>query len=233
VRSQPPTVGIVEPLPGTTIGRETRVIWEAEDPDTPMDQLLFQVAYSPDNGSSFVPVAVDQTGNEAIFDATQVAPSRGTGLIRVFVSDGLNTSFADVAELSTNEPPDCTSAFAEPSTLWPPNHRFAAITVNGVTDPNGDPVTITIDSIFQDEPVKGGGSGNTCPDANGVGTNIAMVRAERDGTGNGRVYHISFTADDGRGGTCTGEVTACIPHDQGRGSECVDGGPRFDSTICP
>jgi hypothetical protein len=101
VRSLPPTIRIVSPRPGATIDRETRVVWEAKDPDTPMNQLLFQVAYSPDNGRSFVPVAVDQTGNKAIFDATQVAPSRRTGLIRVFVSDGLNTSFADVAELST------------------------------------------------------------------------------------------------------------------------------------
>ena len=101
VGSLPPTIQIVSPRPGATIDRETRVVWEAKDPDTPMDQLLFQVAYSPDNGRSFVPVAVDQTGNKAIFDATQVAPSRGTGLIRVFVSDGLNTSFADVAKLST------------------------------------------------------------------------------------------------------------------------------------
>jgi hypothetical protein len=133
----------------------------------------------------------------------------------------------------TNQPPDCTSAVPSIPELWPPNHKMVPINILGVTDPNQDPVTITINSILQDEPVRGGGSGNTCPDASGVGTNTAQVRAERAGTGNGRVYHISFTADDGRGGTCTGEVTVCVPHDQGRGSECVDGGPRFDSTVCP
>jgi hypothetical protein len=130
-------------------------------------------------------------------------------------------------------PPDCSGATSSDSELFPPNHKFKSINILGVTDPNRDPVTITINSIFQDEPVQGGGSGNTCPDAEGVGTSTARVRAERDGTGNGRVYHISFTADDGRGGTCTGEVTVCVPHDQGRGSECVDGGPLFDSTVCP
>jgi hypothetical protein len=131
-----------------------------------------------------------------------------------------------------NQPPGCASAFAEPATLWPPNHQFAAIAVKGVTDPDGDPVTITIDRIFQDDPVKGGGSGNNCPDGDGVGTDTAQVRADRAQTGDGRVYHIGFTADDGKGGTCTGKVKVCVPHDQGKGKTCVDQGSLFDSTVC-
>ena len=70
------------------------------DPDTPREELLFQVAYSFDGGDSFVPIAVDQQNTEFEFDVRQIPPSRGTGLIRVFVSDGLNTSFADVGNLS-------------------------------------------------------------------------------------------------------------------------------------
>ena len=123
--------------------------------------------------------------------------------------------------------------------LWPPNHQFVPVTIGGVTDPDGDEVSITIDSIRQDEPVKeaGTGSGNTCPDGRGVGTDTARVRSERAGNpkvpGDGRVYHIAFTADDGMGGTCTGEVTVCVPHDQRPGHVCVDQGPLFDSTVCP
>jgi uncharacterized repeat protein (TIGR01451 family) len=56
----------------------------------------------------------------------------------------------------------------------------------------------------------------------------ALVRAERLGGGNGRVYHLSFTATDAAGGTCSGTVTTCVPHDRKRG--CVDGGPLYDST---
>ncbi|MGH3118531.1 MAG: Ig-like domain-containing protein [Gaiellales bacterium] len=132
-----------------------------------------------------------------------------------------------------NLPPDCSSAAAKPNELWPPNHKFKPVNVLGVSDPDGDSVSITIISIFQDEPLKGAGSGNTCPDGKGVGTNKAQVRAERAGTGDGRVYHIGFTADDRAGGTCTGEVTVCVPHDQGQRSTCVDGGALFDSTVCP
>jgi len=114
--------------------------------------------------------------------------------------------------------------------LWPPNHKFVDVSVVGVTDPDGDPVAIAITSITQDEPLNGGGSGNTCPDATGVGTATASLRAEREGSGDGRVYHLSFTGDDGRGGRCTGSVTVCVPHDQGQGRMCVDQGPLVDST---
>jgi hypothetical protein len=43
------------------------------------------------------------------------------------------------------------------------------------------------------------------------------------------VYHIQFTASDGSaGGTCNGEVTVTVPHDQS-GRQAVDQGKLFDS----
>jgi subtilisin-like proprotein convertase family protein len=136
---------------------------------------------------------------------------------------------------SCNEPPDCSGAYASVDVLWPANHKYNAINVLGVTDADGDPVTITITGIFQDEALNAQGDGNTCPDATGVGTDTAHVRAERVGPpfpGDGRVYHIYFLADDGQGGECEGTVTVCVPHDLGQGSECVDQGPLYDSTDC-
>jgi hypothetical protein len=143
------------------------------------------------------------------------------------------TNFAVAAGLvfGSNQPPDCSQAQPSVATLWPPDHNMVPVTINGVTDPDNDPVTITITSIMQDEPTNGLGSGDTCPDATGVGTSTAQLRAERDGTGNGRVYTIFFTADDGRGGTCTGSVKVSVPHNNG--DTAVDDGPKFDSTQCP
>jgi len=129
-----------------------------------------------------------------------------------------------------NDDPDCSGAVPSESTLWPPNHKMKNISIGNVTDPDGDNVTITIDSIFQDEPTNGLGDGDQSPDGAGVGTDTAQVRAERSGTGDGRVYHISFTADDGNGGTCTGEVLVSVPHDQ-NGNPAVDQGALFDSTV--
>jgi hypothetical protein len=39
-----------------------------------------------------------------------------------------------------------------------------------------------------------------------------MLRAERSGTGDGRVYRISFEASDGTA-TCSGTVSVAVPHD--------------------
>ncbi len=134
-----------------------------------------------------------------------------------------------------NRPPDCTNAVPSIDLLWPPNHKFVLINILGVTDPDGDPVTITIDSILQDEPVDTFGDGSFSPDGQGIGTDTAQVRAERSGSkkvpGNGRVYHIFFTADDGKGGACTGEVLVGVPHDQGQQSVPIDDGALFDSTV--
>lgn len=130
--------------------------------------------------------------------------------------------------------PFCTTAVASVSTLWPPNNTFVPINIVGATTSDESPVSITIDSISQDEPVQesGTGSGNTCPDGRGVGTDTAQVRAERAGNGNGRVYYIAYTAEDEEG-TCSGEVQVCVPHDQGRRKTCIDDGPLYDSTECP
>lgn len=127
----------------------------------------------------------------------------------------------------TTSPPTCSSASPNLATLWPPNHQFVPINILGVTDPDGDPIAITIDSIFQDELVDAPGSGSTSPDGQGIGTPTAQVRAERVGAGNGRVYHINFTADDGQGGICSGEVVVGVPHN--KKDTPVDNGPLYNS----
>jgi hypothetical protein len=122
--------------------------------------------------------------------------------------------------------------------LWPPNHKMTPVMVSNVTDPDGNPIAVSIDSVFQDEPTNGLGDGDTAIDAIIKGSSVD-IRAERSGWkggqskddhGDGRVYHIGFTASDGRGGTCTGTVSVCVPHDQRPGATCVDEGPLYDST---
>ncbi len=131
----------------------------------------------------------------------------------------------------TNNAPDCSQAAASPDSLWPPNHKAVDIAIMGITDPDGDPITLTITTIEQDEPVNGVADGNTSPDGFGVGTAQAQVRSERSGQGNGRIYEIGFDAEDGQGASCTGIVlVGVVPHDQGQGSTPIDDGVRFDST---
>ena len=135
--------------------------------------------------------------------------------------------------VNINRPPDCSTAVACQPTLWPPNHKYNDVEICGVTDPDGDAVTIEVTGVTQDEPVNTRGDGNTCPDAKIVDGH-ASVRAERTGTpavpGNGRVYAVHFTATDAGGASCTGTVTVCVPHDMGEiDATCIDDGQLYNS----
>lgn len=171
-------------------------------------------------------------------DASLLANYDGEDVAGPWRLDVADEAVADVGTLNgwclnvqytpANQAPVCSAAYPDQTTLWPPNHKFQAIQVLGVTDPDGDPVTIAIASIFQDEVVN---SNSPAPDGQGVGTSTASVRAERDGGGNGRFYHIGFTASDGQGGSCTGTVRVVVPKSQGKSDSPVDGGALYDSTI--
>jgi uncharacterized repeat protein (TIGR01451 family) len=131
---------------------------------------------------------------------------------------------------SVNHNPVCTGASAGPD-LWPPNHKWVWRTISGVTDADGNPVSVTITGIWQDEPTNGLGDGNTAIDGQIGSGNSFAVRSERSGTGDGRVYHVFFSASDGVGGSCTGSATIGVPHDQGPKGGPVDGGALYNSLL--
>jgi len=139
----------------------------------------------------------------------------------------------DLTIEAANQPPDTSDAYADPACLWPPNHKMVPVSILGVTDPDGDPVTITITGITSDEPTAsdpGSGGAKHAPDASGVGTATANLRAECSGTGNGRVYEVSFQATDDKGAVCNGSVKVCVPHDMGADDDAVDDGQNYDAT---
>jgi hypothetical protein len=131
------------------------------------------------------------------------------------------------------------------------------LNIVGLTDVEGDAIAVRVTAVRQDEPVLGKGSGRTAPDAT---LSPLAVRVERQGGEDGRVYHVTFTASDPGGASCTRTVAVCVPHDQGDGAvilhdaddghethdpsemaaggstgrgRCVDQGPLFDSTEQP
>jgi hypothetical protein len=126
-----------------------------------------------------------------------------------------------------NESPVCHGARA--TIEGPLDRALAPVTIEDVTDPNGDPLTIVVTAITQDEPVMEKGRRATCPDA-AITAGVAQVRRERSVSGNGRVYVFFFTASDGGGGECQGTAKLCIPRIRGiNGAGCVDDGQDYDS----
>ena len=146
-----------------------------------------------------------------------------------FLLNGLSggPAFTQTISVAVNAPPDCSAVTGGPN-LWPPNHKFRLITLTGATDPDGDPVVLTVEGVTQDEPLNGKADGNTSPDAKpGAASNQVYLRAERSGQGNGRVYRIAFSGSDGQGGTCSGVAVVGVPHDKGKGKIPIDSGLVF------
>jgi hypothetical protein len=151
-------------------------------------------------------------------------------VIRLVVSDGLSTSQVEVTVRvrDSNGPPTCFGAVASMTELWPPNHRMVALTVKNVGDPEGRPVAIAITAITQDEPTSGTGSGDTPVDGVFDGGGFSL-RAERAGSGNGRVYVVHFIATDELGQSCMGSVAVRVPKSAKKGEAVVDDGQIYPS----
>ena len=109
-------------------------------------------------------------------------------------------------------------------TLWPPNHKYQSfdmsdfiLSVTDEGDPNVGIEDVIITSITSDEPqdADGNGDGHTLNDiVIADDCKSFQVRAERRGTGDGRVYTIAYSVSDASGNTTTGTLCVGIPHDQ-------------------
>ncbi len=174
------------------------------------------------------------------FTYTPVYTFYGTDTFTYKANDGSADSAVATVTITVNRlnrPPDCSTATAKPVSFWPPNKdTFILENVIGVTDPDGDPVTINITKIWQDERT---GTGKYGQDGYILGPNSVNLRGERDGKGDGRVYHVFYTAHDDKGEYCEDshgghelEVKAgIVPHDQESNLGAVDQGPKYDSTV--
>jgi uncharacterized protein len=101
-----------------------------------------------------------------------------------------------------------------PSRLWPPNHRYVTVRATAVTTDNFDPApAVTLVSVTSNEPddAPGGGDGNTTNDVVIVDEDTFRLRAERDETGTGRVYTVTYRAADACGNTTTESATVTVP----------------------
>lgn len=167
------------------------------------------------------------------FTAPPVGPGGAALVFELAVSDGLLWSKGPdqvtVHVVDADDPPLCHAARPSVARLWPPNHKMVPVGITGVTDPNGDGVAIAITGVTQDEPVNGLGDGDTSPDAVLQGDRV-LLRAERSGGGNGRVYRLDFTASNA-GGSCTGRVQVQVPRSMKDGGSALDDGALHDATL--
>jgi hypothetical protein len=143
----------------------------------------------------------------------------GTRPVRITARDAANNSaFCDTNVIVRDTtPPVITAASASPSTLWPPNHKMISVNLSATTSDNCSS-NCQITQVQSNEPVSGTENGDLSPDWQITGPLKLQLRAERRGSGNGRVYTITITCTDSSGNASNRTVKVTVPHDRGNGN---------------
>ncbi len=138
----------------------------------------------------------------------------GSNIVMVVAADTASNvvSCATSIVVVDTTPPVIVSASASPATLWPPNHKLVNVIVQAQVFDACSATTWKIVRVTSNEAVNARGSGNTEPDWIITGDHTLQLRAERSGTGNGRIYTISLQARDAAGNVSrTSTVTVTVP----------------------
>lgn len=125
-----------------------------------------------------------------------------------------NIEQAKSVEIMIDKTPPVLSVTANPGLLWPPNHKYVTVIPSlTASDAHSGIADAKLLSVVSNEPDNGLGDGDTSNDIviNPDGT--ILLRAERSGTGNGRVYTITYKATDLAGNVTVTSATVVVPHD--------------------
>ena len=128
--------------------------------------------------------------------------------------DGTSDSCSFNVIVNDAEAPQVGQATVDKPSLSPPNHQMELVTVNYTATDN-----CTVDCVLtvtSNEPIDGLGDGDTAPDWQVIDAHHVLLRSERSGKGDGRVYTITVTCSDPAGHTVVRTVTITVPRSQGK-----------------
>ncbi len=183
---------------------------------------------------------------EASFDnATAVAPVltlTGACLcvdsltVDLTVHDGFEASSCQTVIRLDDQRPPVIEVREEPLVLWPPNHKYRHIApemfIVSAEDACGQPIDLAnavVVEVRSDEPEDtiGTGDGRTSQDIVVDCPAGVMLRAERAGSGNGRVYTIVYRIDGENGASAGFEALVTVPHDSSGDAAVEDVGMGY------
>jgi hypothetical protein len=150
-------------------------------------------------------------------------PCVGEHTVSLSANDGVNQTVKAQIHISvTDTSVSILAPVPDKNILWPPNHKMVTVSIQAnASDNSGGPILLSA-LVFSNEPQNGLGDGDESPDwtepvidqVNGVIT--LQLRAERSGSGNGRIYTIRITATDESGNSSYGDINIIVPHDMGK-----------------
>lgn len=144
---------------------------------------------------------------------------KGASQIAVYAPDAYRSSDHDPVivglDVCENVAPTIDELSVTPNVLWPANHKYVDVdaTVSVSDNFDTDP-TITLTSVTSNEPDNGKGDGNTVDDIVIVDDFHFMLRAERSGSGSGRIYTIDYLVTDACGNSASATTEVTVPHNK-------------------
>jgi hypothetical protein len=146
--------------------------------------------------------------------------SLGEHTVTLIVTDSQGETDDDdvVITIVDTTGPTVNSISVSPDMLWPVNHKMVEVVVEvdaeDICDP--EPICYIVD-VTSNEPINGPGDGNTDLDWDYTDDPlVVLLRAERDGEGDGRVYTIHVVCEDASGNITLAEVDVTVPPDKGK-----------------
>jgi hypothetical protein len=195
---------------------------ECASPDGATFTLDGSGSFDPDEGDMIVSwewfEGATPLGSGEMLDVT-LPLGMHTITLQVTDSFGLTDTDDVIKTVADTTPPEL-SVTLDPGMLWPPNHQMEEITATVIASDICSmtaTVLLSVESNELDNAI-GVGDGNTINDIQGVeaGTPDTQfaVRAERQGTGSGRVYTATYLATDTSGNEMAAMAFVTVPHDQ-------------------
>ncbi len=156
----------------------------------------------------------------------------GIHTITLLVTDSAgNTDEDEVIITIEDTTPAVISGTVRKDSLWPPNHKMVDVGHDfEASDSCDSDITLLIE-VTSDEPTAtapGAGGSTYAPDAEIKNDDSVLLRAERSGMGDGRVYEITVTATDPSGNSNSSSVSVKINHDKDK--DAIDSGQNYDAT---
>ncbi len=156
-------------------------------------------------------------------DPTSVTPTAafplGPTTVTLVVDDGIEQDSDEVVVTIEDTTPPTLIVTLDPDALWPPNHKLAPIHATVlVTDACDAAPAVRLISIVSDEPDDGLGDGDRPDDIQEAVLGTAdfdfLLRSERQGPHEGRVYTVCYEAEDASGNVSSACATVTVTHDR-------------------
>jgi len=218
------------------------VIANVSDSETPAGDLALTA--STPTGITVTNIANDNGAISAEV-AAGITSTPGDNQVELTVTDreGASATASLIIRVEVDKPP-ILSIITKPIIFWPPNHKYQTVKMKDVVVSVSDDIDslsindVIITQVTSDEPEDstGGGDGNTLEDILiSADCRSVQLRAEREGSGNGRVYTIHLKVEDSSGNVATATAKVHVPKNYGAGSDpnavitdtTVDDGPRY------